>query len=380
MKITGIKTYVLQATLGDYAFGWSQRVGNSRQTAICVVETDAGIEGYGEAFYFGGPSTIVALMMEQACGPHIVGMDPFDTSVIWDKLYNLMRDQGQKGVTISAISAIDIALWDIKGKALGLPVYKLLGGAYRTKAQSLRHRPLRTAGRAQHRGRARRRGRGLQGAGLRRDEAQDRLRPQDRRRVRPRHPRGHRPRPGPDGGRQPRLQRHRGHQTGARAGTVRHHLVRGAGPAGRHRRLRGDQAQHQHPHRGRRVRVHALRLPRADPPPRRGRAPAGYVRHRRLHRDAQHRGDGECGQPARHPPRLGHERRPGGVVAVLRRAAQLPGAPLPGRAVVRVRPLPQPPARDERGEIHNGGRLPADSRPSRAGHHAGYGLHRATTP
>ena len=135
MKITGIKTYALQTTLDDYAFGWSQRVGNSRQTAICVVETDAGVEGYGEAFYFGGPSTIVALMMEQACGPFIVGMDPFDTSVIWDRLYNLMRDQGQKGVPISAISAIDIALWDIKGKALGLPVYKLLGGAYRTKAK-----------------------------------------------------------------------------------------------------------------------------------------------------------------------------------------------------------------------------------------------------
>ena len=136
MKITGIKTYVLQAHLGDHAFGWSQRVGGSRQTAICIVETDAGIEGYGEAFYFGGPSTIVALMMEQAFGPLIVGADPLDTSVLWDKLYNWMRDQGQKGITISALSAIDIALWDIKGKALGLPVYKLLGGAYRTKAKA----------------------------------------------------------------------------------------------------------------------------------------------------------------------------------------------------------------------------------------------------
>ena len=47
MKITNVKTYVLLASLGDLAFGWSQRVGNSRQTAICVVETDVGIEGYG---------------------------------------------------------------------------------------------------------------------------------------------------------------------------------------------------------------------------------------------------------------------------------------------------------------------------------------------
>jgi D-galactarolactone cycloisomerase len=136
MQITGIRTYVLQAHLGDYAFGWSQRVGDRRQTAICVIETNAGIEGYGEAFYFGGPSSIVAMMIEQALGPLVIGADPFDTSVLWDKLYNWTRDQGQKGVTISALSAIDIALWDIKGKALGLPVYKLLGGAYRTKAKA----------------------------------------------------------------------------------------------------------------------------------------------------------------------------------------------------------------------------------------------------
>jgi D-galactarolactone cycloisomerase len=136
MQITGIKTYVLQAYLGDHAFGWSQRVGDRRQTAICVIETNVGIEGYGEAFYFGGPSPIVAMMMEQAFGTLVIGADPFDTSVLWDKLYNWTRDQGQKGVTISALSAIDIALWDIKGKALELPVYKLLGGAYRTKAKA----------------------------------------------------------------------------------------------------------------------------------------------------------------------------------------------------------------------------------------------------
>jgi D-galactarolactone cycloisomerase len=101
-----------------------------------VVSTDAGIQGLGEAFYFGGPAGIVAQMMDSAFGPLIVGQDPFDTSVLWDRLYNWTRDQGMKGVTISALSAIDIALWDIKGRALDLPVYKLLGGAYRKMARA----------------------------------------------------------------------------------------------------------------------------------------------------------------------------------------------------------------------------------------------------
>ncbi len=135
MKITGIKTYVLQSILEDKAFGWSQRTTNRRQTAICQISTDEGIQGLGEAFYFGGPASIVAQIMSDAFGPLLTGRDPFDNCVIWDSLYNWTRDQGMKGVTISALSAIDIALWDIKGKALGLPVYKLLGGGYRNRAK-----------------------------------------------------------------------------------------------------------------------------------------------------------------------------------------------------------------------------------------------------
>jgi D-galactarolactone cycloisomerase len=135
MKITGIETHVLVGNLEGKSFGWSQRVTGTRQSAICVVSTDAGIQGLGEAFYFGGPATVVAALMRDGLGPLLVGRDPMDTSVIWDALYNWTRDQGQKGLTISALSAVDIALWDIKGRALGVPVYTLLGGAYRTKAR-----------------------------------------------------------------------------------------------------------------------------------------------------------------------------------------------------------------------------------------------------
>ena len=136
MKITGIETHVLQASLGERAFGWSLRVTDRRQTAICAIRTDDGRVGLGEAFYFGGPSTIVAQIMRDGMGPLVIGRDPFDSAVIWDAIYNWTRDQGMKGVTISALSAIDIALWDLKGQAVGLPVHKLLGGAYRTRARA----------------------------------------------------------------------------------------------------------------------------------------------------------------------------------------------------------------------------------------------------
>jgi len=134
MKITSVTTYVLEGLLGNKAFGWSLWITDRRQAALCVVSTDEGIEGVGEAFYIGGPAKIVASMISDACAPLIIGKDPFDTAIIWDFLYNRTRDQGMKGLPISALSAIDIALWDIKGKALGLPVCKLLGGAYRDKA------------------------------------------------------------------------------------------------------------------------------------------------------------------------------------------------------------------------------------------------------
>ena len=134
MKITEVTTYVLEELLEGKAFGWSQWVTDRRQAALCLVSTDEGIEGVGEAFYIGGPAKIVASMISDAYAPLLIGMDPFDNAVIWDFLYNRTRDQGRKGLPISAMSAVDIALWDIKGKALGLPVYKLLGGAYREKA------------------------------------------------------------------------------------------------------------------------------------------------------------------------------------------------------------------------------------------------------
>ena len=63
----------------------------------------------------------------------MVGRDPFDVEVIWEDLYNRIKDYGTTGLAISAISGIDIALWDIMGRAVNKPVHKLIGGAYRSE-------------------------------------------------------------------------------------------------------------------------------------------------------------------------------------------------------------------------------------------------------
>ena len=100
---------------------------------LVKVETDAGIHGWGEGTNWPGSP-----LVESACqhiGQFVTGLDARRIDFIWTKIYRDMHWLGQAGPLLSAISAIDIALWDIKGKSLGVPVYELLGGAYRKRIQ-----------------------------------------------------------------------------------------------------------------------------------------------------------------------------------------------------------------------------------------------------
>lgn len=131
MKITNLTTYVVSQQLdGGTSFAYSQAWYNARTILLLKVETDAGVTGWGEAF---GPAVVHKSIIDNIYAPVVLGRDPFDTEVIWEELYNKLRDHGQKGLNIESISAIDIALWDIKGKFAGTPVYKLLGGAPRDR-------------------------------------------------------------------------------------------------------------------------------------------------------------------------------------------------------------------------------------------------------
>ncbi len=101
---------------------------------LCRVNTDEGIYGYGEAgtTFFVGSEAVFAMIKELA--PMVIGMNPMENEVIWEKIYkNAYWTRGNGAIIIAALSAIDTALWDIKGKALGKPVYELLGGKFRNK-------------------------------------------------------------------------------------------------------------------------------------------------------------------------------------------------------------------------------------------------------
>jgi D-galactarolactone cycloisomerase len=113
---------------------------------LVEVETDAGITGYGEAkAQVGSASDNHALLatIRQELKPLLVGRDPRQITALWEEMYNGTRAHyaltrgrafpvlGRRGLTISAISGIDMALWDILGKSLEVPVYQLLGGKCR---------------------------------------------------------------------------------------------------------------------------------------------------------------------------------------------------------------------------------------------------------
>lgn len=101
-----------------------------RRTALVRVRTDSGLTGYGEASpMMGGEHS---LLVVRDFAEKLVGADPFDQAVIFDRLLHRYIKLGPEGAVTGALAALDIALWDLKGKALGLPVYKLLGGAWRT--------------------------------------------------------------------------------------------------------------------------------------------------------------------------------------------------------------------------------------------------------
>ena len=124
MKIAAVEASPLNIPITIDLFGLNKQ--SALSACFVAVHTDAGVSGYG--FTAITEEEVIASIIDSVAGPAIVGDDPLSTERVWDKLYWLLAPRGQTGYAAHAIAAIDIALWDIKGKHLGQPVYKLLGG------------------------------------------------------------------------------------------------------------------------------------------------------------------------------------------------------------------------------------------------------------
>jgi len=143
MKITGLVTYSLSAQLPQTVRTSTHAITQVSEV-IVKLATDSGLVGIGEAhgpFLFQGTEGLRTVnTILKTITPLVVGQDPFDVERIWQDLFALTYRSvrgipalaRQARVLVTAMSAIDIALWDLKGKAIGRPVYALLGGALRT--------------------------------------------------------------------------------------------------------------------------------------------------------------------------------------------------------------------------------------------------------
>ncbi|MFW6598086.1 mandelate racemase/muconate lactonizing enzyme family protein [Propionibacteriaceae bacterium Y2011] len=94
-----------------------------------AVHTDTGLTGYGQSGCWGYPTAVAAVI--DTFGDHLVGKDPWQREHHWQHLYRMAPFRGS--ILMAAVSAIDIALWDLAGKALGVPVWQLLGGSTRDR-------------------------------------------------------------------------------------------------------------------------------------------------------------------------------------------------------------------------------------------------------
>lgn len=146
MKIRDVRAVMLSSPIPEHR-RWRSDYGTlvKADTTIVVVETDEGLTGYGAAQ---GTPPVVKALVEEHLRSLLLGEDPLEVERLWEKMFSASRAPsalqrgysqpplgGRRGETLCAISGVDIALWDILGKATGQPIYRLLG-ASRTRIRA----------------------------------------------------------------------------------------------------------------------------------------------------------------------------------------------------------------------------------------------------
>ncbi|MEF3306607.1 mandelate racemase/muconate lactonizing enzyme family protein [Paenibacillus sp. GYB003] len=150
MKIASVDVYIVKipparpaAPSGkrfitkDYFVGVSDRrscvYSVNAETVFVKLTTDEGVYGWGEILAPTMPETVAAIL-KTYLAPMVLGENPLQNQVLWDKMLDTLRERGYAGgFLVDAMAGLDIAFWDLKGKALGQPVHMLLGGRYRDR-------------------------------------------------------------------------------------------------------------------------------------------------------------------------------------------------------------------------------------------------------
>jgi len=128
MKIIQVETFVLSNQLKE-AFSFSQWSYSERRICIVKITTDTGVCGWGEGY---GPADVIKAGIELV-KPVLMNQNPLENETLWFHMYRKTLDFARRGVLAASISAVDVALWDLKGKILDLPVSVLMGGQHRKK-------------------------------------------------------------------------------------------------------------------------------------------------------------------------------------------------------------------------------------------------------
>ncbi len=127
MRITDIRTIAVEVNLKQTVFDANYTMA-TKPALLVEVHTDQGLIGIGEAAHFGGPMASTAQVIEHELKSYLIGENPNDIERLWERMHRRAYKHARGGIVIAAISGIDIALWDLRGKMANMPVWRLLGG------------------------------------------------------------------------------------------------------------------------------------------------------------------------------------------------------------------------------------------------------------
>jgi len=133
MKITDVRATMVSCPCEPLISGIEYST--KRNLLLVEIDTDSGITGVGESASHGGPLISTKTIVEEELKPYLIGENPLNIERLWEKMFRRSFFHGRRGIVISAMSGIDIALWDIMGKTTNLPLYRILGG-YRDKVRA----------------------------------------------------------------------------------------------------------------------------------------------------------------------------------------------------------------------------------------------------